>query len=160
MTRNTSSSSSSASVAASKSSRFCPCQTIAFIVPGLLDRWISSFHWLRSDVGATIRVADGPLVDLGRCLETGRNALLSLSCRFLPLSLVATGSSGSGSRLVCMSADTVYSVRLDPIIETAIESSRIIVLPIPTAHSIQDKVRGLNENNVLSEGQEHCEQNN
>ena len=109
--------SSSASTAPSKSSRFWPCQTSTFTVPGLLDRWISSFHWLRSDVGATISVAHGPCLDLGRCRARGRNALSNLSWRCLLESFAAVfGSISSVSRWVWQ----------------CIRDEIMMVLPIPT----------------------------
>ena len=45
----------------SRSILFCPCQASTFIVSGLLERSSSSCHCVRSDVGATISVAQGPV---------------------------------------------------------------------------------------------------
>src|SRR5277367_355372 len=100
------SSSPSSSIAASRSRRFWPCQIRTFVVPGLLDRWISSDHWERREVGAIIRVAEG-LFDVNEdgCLV--RKALFNFSWRLFLFLIEALSSTLSGPRLVWISADNM-----------------------------------------------------
>ena len=95
---------------------------------GLLDRSSSSAHCARSDVGATIRVADGPLRCCGGGFGATRKALLSRSCFALDEPAVSVSMKASGSRAVWMSEEIM------------------IVLPMPTGRIVRLYGRRSDEN--------------